>query len=539
MTGAGRDDGRGRGEIRYTFPVKNVLLVVLDGWGHSDFGPEPEPGNAIELAKVPVFKSIYRSCPRTRLACSGLDVGLPDGLMGNSEVGHLNLGAGRIVPQDIARIDRALEDGSLAGRFDIDGMLARLEEGGRLHLIGLVSDGGVHSHVRHLLGLLDLLPPDAPVRVHAITDGRDASPTGSAQHVEAVEKSLDRFADGRIATVSGRYWTMDRDRRWERTERAWRAIVDGRGAVETGKGSAFLHRRYSEQVTDEFVEPAVLAGHDGISGKDAVILLNFRADRMRQLAAAFAEPEFDGFERAGDLPAELRTMTEYRADLRVRAAFPPKLVRDCLGEVVSRSGLRQLRVAETEKYAHVTYFFNGGEEEPFPGEDRVLAPSPKVATYDLHPRMSARQVTDAALRGLQDGYSFVLVNFANPDMVGHTGSIPAAVKAVETVDACLGELLDAVRSSREWVALVTADHGNCERMLGPDGSTHTAHTVGPVDLVLVDPSSPEVRLREDSGDPHRLADVAPTVLGYLGLDQPEVMTGRDLSLRSKRARRNP
>ena len=530
------------GQCRYTSAVKNVLLVILDGWGHSEFGPVPDPGNAVEQARVPRYRGMLDICPTTRLACSGLDVGLPEGLMGNSEVGHTNLGAGRIVSQDIVRIDRALEDGSLAGRIGLRELVNRVRGlDGRLHLIGLVSDAGVHSHVRHLTHLLRLLPTTLPLRVHAISDGRDASPTGSAEHVAAVERVLERFDDARVTTVGGRYWTMDRDQRWDRTERAWRTIVDGRGPSAPGPASALLRRSYASGVTDEFIEPVQLAGYEGITHRDAVFCFNFRADRMRQLVAALSERDFSAFERGRALPDRVVTMTEYSPELPATAVFPPVHVDDGLGEVISNAGLRQLRVAETEKYAHVTYFFNGGREEPFPGEDRDLEPSLKVATYDLSPEMSAREVAAAAVRGIEEDYAFVLVNFANPDVVGHTGSIPAAVRAVETVDECLGQLLDAVERMPNWVAVVTADHGNCERMLASDGSPHTAHTTEPVDLFVYDPRAraellPRLSL-DQHPEPHRLADVAPTVLGYLGLPKPAAMTGRDLVLRPTSAGR--
>jgi len=507
--------------------MSNVLLVILDGWGHSDFDVPPWEGNAPEQARVPRFRALYDHAPKTRLACSGFDVGLPEGQMGNSEVGHLNLGAGRIVYQDIARVDKAIADGELAGALGLDGTLARLREtGGALHLAGLVSDGGVHSHIRHLEALLGLLPRDLDVRVHCITDGRDTSPTGGAGFVGRIADLCDQAPGWKIATVSGRYFAMDRDKRWDRTEKAYRCIVVGESEVveETPR---FLERRYEEGVTDEFIPPVVVAGagERGIRPEDAVILFNFRADRMRQLCTALTVPGFDAF--AAEPPhGHVTTLTQYEAHYPVQVAFPPKDIRGTLGEVVAGEGLRQLRVAETEKYAHVTYFFNGGNETPNPGEERELIPSPKVATYDLQPEMSAQGVADAVARGIESGeYRFILVNFANPDMVGHTGVIPAAVKAVETVDACLGRLLDLVEARQgDWVALVTADHGNCEKMLQPDGSPHTAHTTEPVDFFVVDPSG-RVRL---TGGPGRLADVAPTVLACMGIPQPAEMTGARL-----------
>jgi 2,3-bisphosphoglycerate-independent phosphoglycerate mutase len=507
--------------------MSNVVLVILDGWGHSDFNVPPWEGNAPEQATVPRFRALYDHAPRSRLACSGFDVGLPEGQMGNSEVGHLNLGAGRIVYQDIARVDKAIADGEFGPALGLDDTVARLRSEGRaLHLIGLVSDGGVHSHIRHLEALLGLLPRDLDVRVHAITDGRDTSPTGGAGFVGRVADLCDQAPGWRIATVSGRYFAMDRDKRWDRTEKAYRAIVEGRSDVVEAS-PRFLEARYAADVTDEFIPPVVVAGagERGIADGDAVILFNFRADRMRQLCTALTVPGFDGFPARPPMEG-VTTLTRYEAHYPVAVAFPPRDIAQTLGQVVAAHGLRQLRVAETEKYAHVTYFFNGGDETPNPGEERELLPSPKVATYDLQPEMSALGVADAVVRGIEEGgYAFVLVNFANPDMVGHTGVIPAAVKAVETVDGCLGRILDVVEAKAgDWVALVTADHGNCEKMLTPEGKPHTAHTTEPVDFFVVDPSG-RVRL---TGGPGRLADVAPTVLACMRVEQPAEMTGTSL-----------
>ena len=514
-------------------PMRKVLLVILDGWGHSDFTGAPTPGNAVELADVPTFRRLYERRPRTRLACSGPDVGLPDGQMGNSEVGHLNLGAGRVVYQDIARIDKAIRDGTFSAQLGLNGLADKVRDaGGRLHVIGLVSDGGVHSHLRHFMALFDLLPPELPVRVHCITDGRDTSPTGGAGYLEEIATACERSDQWAVASVTGRYWAMDRDRRWERTKRAYDLIASGR-ADDWAADVGFLTDRYEAGTTDEFIEPTgiVGAGEEGIGENDAVLMMNFRADRMRQLTAALSEPYFEGFERSAPIPATVLTMTEYEEGLPVDVAFPPENVRLGLSEYLASEGLRQLKVAETEKYAHVTYFFNGGEETPWPGEDRCVIPSPKVATYDLQPEMSARGVTEAVVGGIRDDYDFLLVNYANPDMVGHTGSVPAAIAAVEAVDGCMTDVLSAVDAHPEWVALITADHGNCEKMIDAQGNVHTAHTVEPVDFIVYDPRVPEdaaddVTLR-DGG---RLADVAPTVLGYMGLPQPEVMTGRDLVL---------
>lgn len=513
--------------------MRKVLLVILDGWGHSDFQGVPSEGNAIEMANVPVFRRLFDGCPRTLLACSGADVGLPDGQMGNSEVGHLNLGAGRVVYQDIARVDKAIAEGLFAERLGLSAITSDVRaRGGSIHVIGLVSDGGVHSHVRHFTALMQLLPTDVDVRLHCLTDGRDTSPTGGVDYVGAVAEACsfsDRWA---IATVTGRYWAMDRDERWERTKRAFDLIACGKSDAWADDVS-FLSESYEAGVTDEFVAPTGIrgVGEAGIGPDDAVILMNFRSDRMRQLSAALSVPDFQDFDREGSRPASVVTMTDYMEGLPVAVAFPAENVRTGLSEYLAANGRTQLKVAETEKYAHVTYFFNGGEETPWEGERRTMVASPKVATYDLQPEMSARGVADAVIDGLNGNPTFILVNFANPDMVGHTGSIPAAVEAVEAVDACMADILEAVDSNPEWVALITADHGNCEMMIDAEGNVHTAHTTTPVDLIVYDPlaggddaSSASVVLWDEA----RLADVAPTVLAYMGLAQPSQMTGRDL-----------
>jgi 2,3-bisphosphoglycerate-independent phosphoglycerate mutase len=509
--------------------MRKVLLVILDGWGHSDFEGTPSRGNAIELADVPTFRRLYDGFPRTRLASSGGAVGLPDGQMGNSEVGHLNLGAGRVVYQDIARVDKAIAEGSFADALGLDGIVEHVRErDSTIHVVGLVSDGGVHSHLRHFIGLLDLLPEDVTVRLHCITDGRDTSPTGGVGYLSTLDQACSRNERWAIATVCGRYWVMDRDRRWERTKRGFDLMVHGEAAVWADDLS-FLAESYAAGTTDEFVEPTGIrgVGETGMAVDDVVILMNFRADRMRQLTAALSSDDFDGFDVGDERPGRIVTMTEYQERLPVDVAFPKENVRMGLSEYLASRSLKQLKVAETEKYAHVTYFFNGGEEAPWEGEDRSLIPSPRVATYDLQPEMSARGVADAVIEGLRGEYDFILVNFANPDMVGHTGVVSAAVSAVEAVDACMTDILDTLDAHPEWVALVTADHGNCEMMIDADGNPHTAHTTEPVDLIVYDPKAStapaEIGLR--SG---RLADVAPTVLAYMELDQPAVMTGEDL-----------
>ena len=509
--------------------MRKVLLVILDGWGHSDFEGEPTQGNAVELASVPSFRHLYETCPRTRLECSGTDVGLPNGQMGNSEVGHLNLGAGRVVHQDIARIDHAIAENEFASALNLNELVQQVRDAGsKIHVVGLVSDGGVHSHLRHFLALFDLLPKDIPIRVHCVTDGRDTSPTGGADYLAQIETACSVSEHWSIASVCGRYWVMDRDRRWDRTRKGYDLIVSGQAEV-WADDLCFMEQGYASGVTDEFVLPTGICGvgEEGVSPDDVVILMNFRADRMRQLVAALSRDDFDEFKRPEESARTIVSMTEYEEGLPVTVAFPTDNVPSGLSEHLSSLGKRQLKVAETEKYAHVTYFFNGGEEAPFMGEDRSLVPSPRVATYDLHPEMSARGVTRSVIAGLKDNYDFILVNYANPDMVGHTGVLPAAIKAVETVDECLAEILAVVDEHPEWVVLVTADHGNCEVMIDSSGRVQTAHTTTPVDLMFYDPLGGDASLAHEG----RLGDVAPTVLGQMEIDQPPEMTGRDLVTR--------
>ncbi len=474
-----------------------VALVVLDGWGCAP----PGPGNAVELADTPNFDRLWRTYPHTTLDASGAAVGLPNGQMGNSEVGHLTIGSGRILLQDLMRVTKAIEDGSF---FDNTALKDAFERGERTHLLGLVSYGGVHSHIDHLRALLRFAPEKT--WIHAFTDGRDVSPHAAAN-------DLAELPTDRIATVSGRYYGMDRDRRWDRTQRAFDAIVGGEGE-QAGDPVEAVRRSYERGISDEFIEPVVVEGRPRLDpARDSAIFFNFRPDRARQLTVKLVE--------AG---ADMTTMTRYRADLELPVAFPEQEVRETLAEVLSEHDVRQLHAAETEKYAHVTYFLNGGREPEWPGETRILVPSPRdVPSYDHKPEMSAREVAGRFVDEVESGgYGFAVVNFANPDMVGHTGSIPAAVKAVETTDACLGEVVAAVER-QGGVSLITADHGNAEQMLEEDGvSLHTAHTTNPVPLVVTDP---EVTLN-DTGE---LADLAPTLLGFLGFKQPLQMTGKSLT----------
>jgi 2,3-bisphosphoglycerate-independent phosphoglycerate mutase len=499
--------------------VPSVALVILDGWGLAD----PGPGNAISLAGTPTFDALWARYPRTRLSAQGPDVGLPAGQMGNSEVGHLNLGAGAVVKQDLARIDDAIADGSF---FDNDVLLAACDRArrsprGRLHLLGLVSDGGVHSGWEHIEATIELASQEGvpDVVFHAFTDGRDTLPHGGRVYLAELERWLRQA--GRVGTVGGRYYAMDRDTRWERTKLAYDAIVHAEGQRAPGAAAA-IEESYVEGVTDEFVKPTVIGDYDGAAAGDVALFVNFRPDRARQLTMALADPDFDGFPRAGGPVLDLTTMTAYRKGWPYPVAFPEQRPRATLAEVISEQGGRQLHVAETEKYAHVTYFFNGGREQEWEGEERALVDSPRdVPTYDRKPEMSARAAADAfAGRWSGGGYRFGIVNFANPDMVGHTGVIPAAVAAVEAVDACLAEVVAAVEASG-GACVITADHGNCDNMLEPDGSPNTAHSLNPVPLIV---TVEGLELR-DGGI---RADGAPTVLDLLGIPQPEAMTGHSL-----------
>jgi len=500
-------------------PVPSVALVILDGWGLAEAGP----GNAVSLAETPVFDSLWARFPRTQLSAQGRDVGLPDGQMGNSEVGHLNLGAGAIVKQDLARIDDAIADGSF---FENEPLLAACDRArrsprGRLHLLGLVSDGGVHSGWEHIEATIELASQEGvpDVVFHAFTDGRDTLPHGGREYVVELERWLRQA--GRVGTVCGRYYAMDRDTRWERTKLAYDAIVHAEG-LRAATALAAVEESYERGETDEFVKPTVIGDYDGVEDGDVAIFVNFRPDRARQMTLALADPDFDGFSRTGGPLLDLTTMTEYRKGWPYPVAFPEDRPKTTLAEVVAEAGGSQLHVAETEKYAHVTYFFNGGREQEWEGEERRLVESPRdVPTYDHKPEMSARAAAAAFVEGWSgDGHRFGIINFANPDMVGHTGVIPAAVKAVETVDSCLGDVVAAVERSG-GVCVITADHGNCDHMLEPDGSPNTAHSLNPVPLVV---TKEGLELRSGG----ILADVAPTILELLGIPQPQAMTGRSL-----------
>ena len=511
-------------------PSGPVVLVILDGWGLEPAGP----GNAVEMAKTPVFDRLWATYPHATLRTSGIDVGLPRGQMGNSEVGHLNLGAGFVVYQSITRIDLAIEEGEFFRNAVLVAAAQRATEGGRrLHLMGLLSDGGVHSHIRHLGALLDLAARTgiARVAIHAFLDGRDTSPTGGADYLAETQRLIEAHGVGRIASVIGRYYAMDRDRRWERTRKAFDLLVSGTGEPATDPVTA-VEERYAEGETDEFVKPIVVLDDSGgpttIQPGDVLIFFNFRADRARQLTQTLVGPPIDGqsFEAPQDIT--LVMMTEYADYLRAQVAFPAIDVVFPLARVISEAGLAQFHTAETEKYAHVTYFLNGGREEPFNGEERGLIPSPKVATYDLQPAMSAEGVSNATCAAVASGeYAFVIVNFANCDMVGHTGVISAAVAATEAVDTQLSRIVDATLTAGGTV-IVTADHGNAERMLVPGtDQPMTAHTTNPVPVIIVSPDDAPHR-RMDVREGGRLADVAPTVLDLLHIAPPAEMTGVSL-----------
>jgi 2,3-bisphosphoglycerate-independent phosphoglycerate mutase len=497
-----------------------VMLVILDGFGSRDATDD----NAVRLAKTPTFTGLWQGCPHAFLRTSGRDVGLPDGQMGNSEVGHMNIGAGRVVKQELVRIGDAVADGSLAQSAPLLQFIDALRGSkGRCHLMGLVSPGGVHSHQDHAAALAHILnEAGVPTVVHAFTDGRDTPPQSAADDLAMLRKALPE--DVRIGTVIGRYFAMDRDRRWDRVARAYAAIAEADG-THAADPIAAIKAAYANQKFDEFIPPAVIGDYKGMRDGDGILCFNFRADRVREILSALLDPAFDGFPRKRVINfAAALGMTRYSDDLArfLDVLFPPERLDHILGQIVAEAGKTQLRTAETEKYPHVTYFLNGGQERTFAGEDRIMVASPKVATYDLQPEMSAPELTDKAVAAINSGkYDLIVLNYANPDMVGHTGSLPAAIKAVETVDAGLGRIVEAVRK-QGGALMVTADHGNCELMKDPQtGGPYTAHTTNPVPVVLMGGTA---RAIEDG----ILADVAPTLLELMGLPQPREMTGHTL-----------
>lgn len=500
---------------------KPIALIIMDGFG---INPS-EYGNAIKAAKKPNLDKLMASCPKTKIGASGLSVGLPDGQMGNSEVGHTNIGAGRIVYQELTRITKSIADGDFytnpAFKAAIDNCKTK---NSALHIMGLLSDGGVHSHNSHLYALIELAKRSGldKVFVHCFMDGRDVPPTSGKDYVAELQKKLDEIGVGKIATVMGRYYAMDRDKRWERVQKAYDAIVNGEG-VKNSDPVAAVEDSYKNEVTDEFIIPVVCAENAQVNEGDSVIFFNFRPDRARQITRTFVDPDFDGFERKkGYFPVHFVCMTQYDATMpNVNIAYPPQSLKNTFGEYISNKGLTQLRIAETEKYAHVTFFFSGGVEKEYPGEERALIPSPKVATYDLQPEMSAYKVTDEVVSRINSGkYDVIILNFANCDMVGHTGVFDAAVKAVEAVDECVGRVVKVI-SDMGGVSLITADHGNADKMKEDDGSPFTAHTTNLVPFVI---SGYDCELREDG----KLADIAPTMLEIMGIDKPAEMDGESL-----------
>lgn len=509
-----------------------TLLLILDGWGLPDQGADLS-ASAPAMAKTPNIDRLWKEKPHSRLAASGRAVGLPEGYMGNSEVGHLNIGAGRIVYQDMTRIDVSLEDGSFENNPALTDLIARVRRsGGRLHLAGLLSNGGVHSHIRHVEALCAMAAKaGVPCRVHCIMDGRDTEPRSGITFVRELQKAIRNQPDSRISDLIGRFYAMDRDKRWERVREAWELYAHGKAENRAENAEEALRESYAAGVTDEFVKPVLCADalapgeKPGMADGDGLFFFNFRADRMRELVSAFILKDFDGFER-GRVPdlCGVASMSPYEASFDIPVAFPKQAVDLGLGEAVANAGLAQLRLAETEKYAHVTYFFNGGVEDPLPGEDRILVPSPRdVATYDLKPAMSAREVTDRFIEAWQSGkYALVVCNLANGDMVGHTGNLQAAEEACAVVDECVGRMARAVED-RGGQMLIIADHGNCEAMITPEGGPHTAHTTNPVPCILIGPDKTVTGLADG-----RLEDVAPTILAMMGLGPTAPMTGKSL-----------
>lgn len=506
---------------------KPVVLCIMDGFGYnpSDYG------NAIVAAKTPRLDEIFKNNPMTYIGASGMDVGLPDGQMGNSEVGHTNIGAGRVVYQELTRITKSIQDGDF---FQNDAFLKAVENckknDSALHLIGLLSDGGVHSHNTHLYALLELAKRNGleKVYVHALLDGRDVPPSSGVEFIAQLEDKMSEIGVGKIATVMGRFYAMDRDNMWDRVGMAYNAMVNREGiptdsALDAVKKSYETIDEDGKNLTDEFVMPTVVAGGAPIAANDSVIFFNFRPDRAREITRTFVDPDFNGFERKAFFPLYYVCMTQYDAEMpNVEVAFKPEALTNTMGEYLSKLGKTQLRIAETQKYAHVTFFYNGGEEKTYPGEDRILIDSPKISTFDLKPEMSAYEVCDAACAQILSGkYDVVILNYANCDMVGHTGIFDAAVKAVEAVDTCVGKLVDAVMQM-DGVILITADHGNADKMYEDDGSPFTAHTTNPVPLVVV---GKDCKLKQQGG---RLCDLSPTMLDIMGLEQPKEMSGVSL-----------
>ena len=505
--------------------TKPIMLMILDGFGIN----EKSDGNAVKQANTPNIDKLMKKYQTTKIYTSGLKVGLPDGQMGNSEVGHTNIGAGRIVYQELTKITKSIEDGDF---FAIPEFIEAIENckkyNSKLHILGLVSDGGVHSHIRHLYGLLEMAKRRdfENVYVHCFLDGRDTPPASAEGYITELEEKMKEKGIGKIASISGRYYAMDRDKRWDRVEKCYNALVKGEGN-KSASATIAIENSYQKEVFDEFVEPTVICNGETpiatIGEHDSVIFFNFRPDRAREITRAIVDPKFDGFETK-KMETYFVCFTSYDETMpNVKIAFKKEPLVNTFGEVVSKNELKQLRIAETEKYAHVTFFFNGGEEKQYPGEDRILVPSPKVATYDMQPEMSAREVTEKVVEAINlNKYNVIILNYANPDMVGHTGSLPAAIKAVETIDECVGKVVEAMLA-HDGTMLITADHGNCEQMIDyKTGDPHTAHTTNPVPLILVTENK-DLRIKEG-----KLADLAPTMLDILGIEKPEEMTGESI-----------
>ena len=504
---------------------KLTMLMILDGFGIN----ENEQGNAVKLAKTPNIDKLMKICPTTRIFASGLNVGLPDGQMGNSEVGHTNIGAGRIVYQELTKITKSIEDGDFFSIPEFNKAIENCKKyNSKLHIMGLLSDGGVHSHIRHLYGLLELAKRKdfENVYVHCFMDGRDTPPASGESYITKLEEKMKEKGIGKIATISGRFYAMDRDKRWQRVQKAYDAMVNGKGIKAVSAVQA-VEASYQKETFDEFIEPTVICNGEApvakIEPHDSVIFFNFRPDRAREITRTLVDPEFNEFATRKDLNLCFVCMTPYDETLpNVEIAFKKEHLKNTFGEYISDNGLTQLRIAETEKYAHVTFFFNGGQEKQYPGEDRILVPSPKVETYDMKPEMSAYEVTKNVVEQIEnEKYDAIILNFANPDMVGHTGSLEAAIKAVEAIDECVGKIVKSIEKVN-GVLLITADHGNAEQMIDyKTGEPHTAHTTNPVPLILV--GMDDVKLKEG-----KLADLAPTMLDIMGLVKPEEMTGESI-----------
>ena len=507
---------------------KLTMLMILDGFGEN----KEEKANAVKLANTPNIDKLMKTCPTTDIHTSGLDVGLPEGQMGNSEVGHTNIGAGRIVYQELTRITKSIEDGDF---FTNEEFIAAIENckkyNSKLHIMGLLSNGGVHSHIRHLFGLLELAKRRdfEDVYVHCFMDGRDTAPSSGESFISELEEKMKEKGVGKIATITGRFYAMDRDKRWQRVEKAYNALVRGEGEKATSAIGA-VESSYQKEIFDEFIEPIVIVNGETpvatIGKHDSVIFYNYRPDRAREITRTLVDKEFNEFEVEKDLDLYYVCMTSYDETMpNVHIAFKKEELKNTFGEYISKHGLTQLRIAETEKYAHVTFFFNGGEEKQYPGEDRILVPSPKVETYDLKPEMSAYEVTDKVVEAINSKkYDCIILNYANPDMVGHTGNLEAAIKAIETIDECVGRVVEAI-NAQEGVLIITADHGNAEQMIDyKTGEPHTAHTTNPVPLILV--GMENAKLKEG-----RLADLAPTMLDIMNLEKPAEMTGESLIIK--------